>query len=127
MPYGKRQLTCILDEHGCAIKRNDVFLALAEINSAVCIGKNKVIAVLLGVISSGVKRKAVFSFNAENIVKLEKFALPLMSRRLADSDKAAAVINKLFNCRDNFLVAPIFAAALSSVCVAHIDNNIKLL
>ena len=127
MPYGKRKLTCILDEHGCAIKRNNILFSLAEINFAVCVGKNKVIAVLLGVISSGVKRKAVFSFNAENIVKLEKFALTLMSSRLADSDKADADISKLFNCRDNFLVTPIFAAALSSVCVAHIDNNIKLL
>lgn len=104
------------------------FSYLAEIDvAAVCILKNKVVAVFLSVVATGVESKSVFSFNAQNIVKLEELALPLMSSRLADTDKAAAVINKFLDCGDDFLVYPIFSSALRCICIADIDDNVEII
>ena len=50
-----------------------------------------------------------------------------MSTRLADSDEASAVINKFLNGGNDFLVNPIFSAGLCRVCVANINDNIKIL
>lgn len=49
-----------------------------------------------------------------------------MSSRLTYADKSSAVIYKTFNCGNNFLICPIFAARLCGVCITDIDNNINI-
>ena len=125
--YGKRKFGCILNKNGCAVKSNDILLALAEINiSALGVCKDEVVSVFLGVVSASVESESVFFLNAQNIIKLEELALPMMSGRLADTDKSTAVEHKLLNGCDNLLICPIFATRLCCVCIADIDDYIKL-
>ena len=49
-----------------------------------------------------------------------------MGCRFADSDEAAAVVDKFFYGSDDCFVYPVLAAALCSVCVAYVDHNIKV-
>ena len=117
-----------MNKNGCAVKSNNILLALAEINIAVFgICKDEVVSVFLGVVSASVESEAVFFLNAQNIIELEELALPMMSGRLADTDKSAAVEYELFNGCDDLLICPIFAARLCRVCIADIDDNIKLI
>ena len=127
MPYCKRKLGCILDKNSCAVKRYNILFALAEINISVCICKDKMIPMLLGIVSACIKGKAVFLFYTENVIKLEELALPLMSRRLTHSYKSAAVIYKALNCGNNLLVCPILSARLCGICIANIDNYINII
>ena len=73
-----------------------------------------------------VEIESVFLLYTEYIVKLEEMALPLMCRRFSDTDKSAAVVYKLFDCGNNRLIYPVFSAALCSIRIADIQNDIKL-
>ena len=80
-----------------------------------------------GVVAVRVQGKAVFLFHAQNIVQLEEFALPLVGCRLAHADKATAVIDKGLYPGDDLLITPVGAAGLSGICVAHIQDHVKLI
>ena len=49
-----------------------------------------------------------------------------MGCRFADSDEAAAIVDKFFYCSDDRFVYPVLATALCSICIAYVDHNIKV-
>ena len=69
-----------------------------------------------------VQVEAVFFFYSKYIVKLEIMSLPLMGCRFADSDEAAAIVDKFFYCSDDRFVYPVLAAALCSICLLYTSD-----
>ena len=84
------------------------------------------ILVFFPVVFVFIEVETVFFFDTKYIIKLEEMSLPLMCRRLSDTDKSAAVVYKLFDCSDNRLIDPVFTTALCGICISNIQNDIKL-
>ena len=84
------------------------------------------ILVFFPVVFVFIEVETVFFFDTKYIIKLEEMSLPLMCRRLSDTDKSATVVYKFFDCCNDRLIDPVFTTALRSVRIADIQHDIKL-
>ena len=79
----------------------DALLAFAEVHLTGHIRQDEVIGIALPVVLIVVQGEAGFLLHTQNRSQLQVMTLVLMTGRLTNTDKAAAVMDKLANCGRN--------------------------
>ena len=79
----------------------DALLAFAEVHLTGHIRQDEVIGIALPVVLIVVQGEAGFLLHTQNRSQLQVMTLVLMTGRLTNTDKAAAVMDKLTNCGRN--------------------------
>src|SRR5699024_9496990 len=103
----------------------DILLAFSEIDILCAVFLDEVI-VLFPVIFIIVECKAKLFLYAHHCCKLEEMSLMLMSSRLSDSDKSAAVVDEFLHSRHDRLVCPVVSSGVSCISITHIEEDINI-
>ncbi len=108
-----------------SLQRKDALFALAEVHivvGAVC--QNEVVAELIPVVLVVVQGEAGFLLDAKRRGQLQIAPLILVAARFADTDQAAAAMDKALDGSGNIGVLPDLAAGVGGVAVTDVDEHV---
>lgn len=123
---GQADTLALLHQNLSALQRIHIFLILTEIDLALAVFRDKVlmhIPVILVVSQS----KSGLLLNAKHICQLDKASVCLMAGGLADSDQAAALIDKFLDRSDDLGIAPPFSAGVRGICITHVQDYVNII